>query len=336
MSNFYDGNDVSRLYNDILTIEKNVWKNNLGKPEIETWLDQFNGDFIDEELEKKYMLYALSKFMYFDQKLVREMLKSLYRDNIQPLILQEVKNSHDKILSEAEIRSYFNTELSQTKIIGIGNPSESGTHLLYLFRQINKLSTKLFSDIYECFEPYIDSNQNEDDDKKAKISWRKNTKSAVGDEILNIKRYIFFDDLVGGGTQVEKYLGNLLQCIRLSHTDVDIFFFSLFATQEGINHLNKPELFNGKAKCLFELDETFKACSNDSRITSNKPDWFDIAMFKNLIKHYGQKISSTPFGHGDCQLFIGFFHNTPNNTLPVFWVNKDWYPIFPRFGKSTR
>lgn len=40
--------------------------------------------------------------------------------------------------------------------------------------------------------------------------------------------------------------------------------------------------------------------------------------FKKIIEHYGSPLYSNPFGHSDCELLIGFSHNTPNNTLPVF------------------
>ena len=41
-------------------------------------------------------------------------------------------------------------------------------------------------------------------------------------------------------------------------------------------------------------------------------------------------------GYGDGQLLLGLFHNTPDNTLPIFWFNeegKEWYPIFKRYNK---
>ena len=27
---------------------------------------------------------------------------------------------------------------------------------------------------------------------------------------------------------------------------------------------------------------------------------------------------------------FGFYYNTPNNSLPIFWSKKEWYPIFER------
>jgi len=47
--------------------------------------------------------------------------------------------------------------------------------------------------------------------------------------------------------------------------------------------------------------------------------------------------NQTALGWGDCQLLLGFYHNTPDNTLPVIWYDEDeinWYPIFRRYNKK--
>lgn len=44
-----------------------------------------------------------------------------------------------------------------------------------------------------------------------------------------------------------------------------------------------------------------------------------------------------PLGYQDGQLLIGFSHNTPDNTLPIFWSDGEtgapWIPVFKRYPK---
>jgi hypothetical protein len=59
--------------------------------------------------------------------MTKEMLISLYRDFIEYPIRQ-------KFLNEVDVEKLFKEELNQTRFLGMGNPAESGAHLLYYFR----------------------------------------------------------------------------------------------------------------------------------------------------------------------------------------------------------
>jgi hypothetical protein len=64
----------------------------------------------------------------------------------------------------------------------------------------------------------------------------------------------------------------------------------------------------------------------------------DRAEVEAMCRRYGDRLVSTyPLGFGDCQLLIGFHHNTPDNSLPIIWfVEPDglpWTPIFKRYSK---
>src|SRR3546814_11982149 len=61
------------------------------------------------------------------------MFRDLYKYPIVEQIRQELGDSTD----EVAIATRFGQELNATRFVGIGNPAESGTHLLYYFRQEN-------------------------------------------------------------------------------------------------------------------------------------------------------------------------------------------------------
>lgn len=39
-------------------------------------------------------------------------------------------------------------------------------------------------------------------------------------------------------------------------------------------------------------------------------------------------------GYGDSQSLIAFTHCTPDNTIPLFWWDENWFPLFPRENRT--
>ncbi|WP_242499868.1 hypothetical protein [Methylibium sp. Pch-M] len=114
---------------------------------------------------------------------------------------------------------------------------------------------------------------------------------------------------------------------------------SLFATTKGLAVLNQPDLFDGKATCLFELDDSFKAFDAQQRyFPATLAPEFDLSVFKAMAMHYGEPLQpGHALGYRDGQLLLGFTHNTPDNTLPVFWNEGrtvPWAPVFVRYDKE--
>jgi hypothetical protein len=304
------------------TIVNEAWDREVSWPEIESWINNFTGEVLDRDKEQLYSLFALSRFMYFSKKLVREMLKSLYRDQFESPLIQRIRRKCRGTSNSALIRKLYAQELSSTRFIGVGNPSESGAHLLYYFRQVNYLPKNLFVDLGSAFIPDVDPRT-----KLIRYIPRES----------GISRYVFFDDLVGSGTQASGYLAGHLSRIRCYNKSLDLRFMSLFATTEGLNKLNNHGMFNGKAMCLFELDETYKAFDKSSRYFSKSPPHHIDDIYK-IANSYGEKLQPRQaLGYKGGQLMLGFSHNTPDNTLPIFWDeghNMPWSPVFIRYDKN--
>jgi hypothetical protein len=302
-----------------LLIEQ-VWHGEILWADIEAWVSNFDGQVCDEGDEQLYGLYALSRFMYFGRQLVREMLKSLYRDHFESPMLQRIRRNYHGTSDSKLIRKIYAQELSGTRFVGVGNPAESGAHLLYYFRQVNHLAKDLFVDLTGAFTPILESRV---------IQYLPRDSS--------VSRYVFFDDLVGSGTQAKFYLENHLREIRAANKGLELRFMSLFATTKGLEQINKKELFDGHAMCLFELDDTYKAFSANARYFSNPPSWFARKTLFDIVKGYGEKLwPAHPLGYQDGQLLLGFAHNTPDNAPPIFWDEGNklpWSPIFIRYDK---
>lgn len=306
----------------IRVLVSQVW-GEIGWPEIEAWLDNFDGQVFDSDEEKLYALLTLSKYMYFSKSLIRVMLKSLYRDHFESPLLQRIRRNMGGTTDSKLLREMYSKELEATRFVGVGNPAESGSHLLYYFRQINYLPKDLFIDLSGAFISNYDKRTGE-----RQLSPRDGS----------ITRYVFFDDLVGSATQASGYLSQNLRSIRNGNKNLDLRFMSLFATTNGLGKMNESTLFDGKAMCLFELDDTYKAFHALSRYFLHSPHWFQPNKLLDLARKYGEKLNPEwPLGYKDGQLMLGFTHNTPDNSLPIFWDEGHlipWTPVFVRYDKK--
>lgn len=315
----------------IRKLVNHVWDQEIRGPEVDAWVNNFDGQMFDKNEEQLYALLSLSRYMYFSKRLVREMLKSLYRDHFESPLLQRIRRNLGGTKDSTLIRRVYEQELSATRFIGIGNPAESGAHLLYYFRQVNRLPKRLFVDIAGAFSQKIEcSGDVSGAGKSGKIRYLPKDSS--------VSRYVFFDDLVGSGNQISLYLTDHLKRIRKAKNQFDISFISLFATTNGLAKLNGKALFDGRAMCLFELDKTYKAYDLSSRYFSNSPPWFDMGTLCKMTEGYGKKLCPAhPLGYENSQLLLGFTHNTPDNAPPIFWDEgrkTPWAPIFVRYDKN--
>jgi hypothetical protein len=309
------------LEDTIQILRRHAWDSEIHWPQVQRWLDNFTGEVIDRDGEQLYALYALSRFMYFGNNLVREMLRSLYRDHFEAPMKQRIRRAHGDTKDVVLLRGLFDNEKNATRFLGVGNPAESGAHLLYYFRQENRLPKSLFADLSSAFEPQA----------------RTGHTVAYVPRDSHITRYVFFDDLVGSGSQVSQYLSGCLPSIRAEAPTVELSYMCLFGTEKGMRRANEPDLFDGNAHCLFYLDETYRAFESTSRYFKSPPNWFDPVVMRNIAEHYGSKLwAGDPLGYRDGQLLLSFSHNTPDNTPPIFWdegLYVKWTPLFLRYTK---
>jgi hypothetical protein len=301
-----------------------AWDDEVRWSDVAAWAQNFIGNAAPRQDEELYALFALSRFMYFSRRLTREMLKALYRDHFEAPTMQRIRRNFKGTRDVSLLRKQYQDQLAATRFVGLGNPAESGAHLLYVFRQVNSLPKDYFADLLSAFAS-------------------RPSRTRFGEVVYQIRdasvnRIVFFDDIVGSGTQARQYLSGELKKIRAGDPNFELSFLALFATTEGLERLNAPELFDGRATCLFELDSSFRAFSGDARYFADSPPWFNAMDFQAMARQYGASLQPRwPVGYKDGQLLLAFAHNTPDNTLPIFWdqgARTPWAPIFPRFDKK--
>lgn len=318
------------LFQRIQVLCETIWPPSVGRKPIEKWLNQFR-----DEKEKIHALFLLSRFMYFGSFQMKLGIKSLYRDLVKYPIISDLRRENNNTIDGESLEKLFNEELSNTRFLGLGNPSESGNFLLYYFRQENELHKDLFIHEHQIL---------------------RKTNDGTTDVLVNpsIKRYIFIDDFCGSGTQANEYTAssNFNNIIKLkSHFQMQ--YLPLFATTWGKKAVRDSKKFD-KVESIFELDETYKCFNIKSRYKANLDFRLDFSFAEELCRNYGFRLmmslcsknrnndlielcaARNALGFKDGQLLLGFGHNTPDNTLPIMWFedkSENWFPVFKRYNK---
>ncbi len=260
--------------------------------------------------------------MYFGVREIRALLRSLFRDLYQYNIIRSIRQTHSDTLDTNLISAEFGKQLAATRFIGVGNPSESGSHMLYYFRQENRLGKEYFISSHQVLST-----------SRVLLNLHK---TKVNDP--SVQHYVFIDDLCGSGSQASDYCKTIVEPLKRLQPKAKVYYYTLFATATGLENIRKLSWFD-EVNCVVELDESFKCFSPNSRIYQNVVAPIDQTKAKQIALRHGSKLEkSFPLGWRDGQLLIGFFHNTPDNTLPIIWYDDPdkvaWTPLFKRFPKE--
>jgi hypothetical protein len=305
----------------LLTLDERVWEGRATGPAIRNWLNNFKGKTgASAELEQLHALYVLSQFMYFGSKEIRILLRALYRELFLLPLAQKVRA---KTKNASEFCDRMALEKDATRFLGVGNPSESGVHLLYYFRQENSLAKASFLDSAQIYTVSSDN------------GIRKRVPRHP-----SVKRYVFLDDICGTGETAERYSNDLLPDLLAEQPDVELWYFSLFATADGLRHITDNTAFGSNCGAVYELDDTYRWTATSSRYLSKLPKGLYRSLLIALPAVYGATLlPGHPLGYDGSELMLGFSHNTPDNTLPIIWFEMEhgakhpWYPIFRRYPK---
>lgn len=178
----------------------------------------------------------------------------------------------------------------------LGKPGESGALILYYFRQANNIATIQTSDPLR--PPAF------------------------------AKTIVYVDDATISGDQARD---NLLMVDRKKNH----VLLTLVATTEAMEILRARNI--QVISCII-LDERSECFSERATLHVDFRDSFDDC--RRFAEEYGKRSMTYqenpvgPLGYRNGQQAFGFFYNTPDNTLPIFWAdNMSWTPIMRRYEK---
>lgn len=311
---------LAELMRKVKTLNETVWESRAPGHRVEEWLQNFAEDAPGDSFsERLHALHLLGRFIYFGDAEMREMLRSLYRDVFKYPIVASLRRSNENTRNFELLSSLFQRELAQTRFLGIGNPSESGTHLLYHFRQENSLSKNSFINAHQIFARPTEG-----------------ATAQRGLRFQDVRRYVFLDDLAASGQQAQEYSTDLVEEILSAKNEAEVWYLTLFATSRALEVIRQTTKFT-RVACVMELDESFRAFGAESRYFAEPSTLLSKSFAEAFCRRYGTALwPNHPLGYRDSQLLIGFRHNVPDNTLPVFWfdsANPPWTPMFRRYPK---
>lgn len=279
--------------------------NTIHEAGLKKWLNNFVGDAlrtsdfnVDEarDLERRISLFLLCNFVYYNEEEVKHLMKVMIENYIHAYFLKQNKNN----VNDSEIDEL----IRKTTFSPLGNQSESSSYMLYMFRQINDLSKYDF------------------EDKK------------------NSENIVFVDDFSITVTQANRYIKKYLE----SHPDKinkKISVLLMVSTQDAVQKIESINEVDNVLPCII-MDDSSKVFSDSSIVFQGySPEIKEKA--KKVCQHYGElllneedkKHGATALGFGDGGYLMGAYYNTPNNTLPIFWSDKNsWQPIFQRYNKK--
>lgn len=139
-------------------------------------------------------------------------------------------------------------------------------------------------------------------------------------EKKGLKTVIFIDDVLGTGTQFNKFYEKHYSNMR---GQIKFVYIPLLASEKGIGNVKKsfPEIKISAVEVIKENDCFFtrKNSPNISEIKDIKDLYLKVE--KNKIKkRFLEKFS---LGYGELALTVSFSHATPNATLPLYWYESE-------------
>jgi hypothetical protein len=308
----------------ILIVSEAVWEGRVSNVDIYEWLNNFTGEVKNQSAERLNALHLLSQFCFFGQRELRVLLRAQYRDLFQNPFIQSLRPLLGPAFSVETVQAAYSERLRRTRFLGMGNPSESGSHLLYYFRQENQLHRDLFVHQHELF-----------------TGPASNPDTRLMD--TNLQHIVFIDDLLGSGQQAEAYGQSILKDIRdvanRSGATIRISYLVLFAKEGGLRYARSLPGGFDEILAVHELDHTQNAFDIASRVYQGVANPISRETGQEVAHHYGNRLfPGNPLGYRDGQMLLGLHHNVPDNTLPIFWNNErvqNWATTFVRYPKDV-
>jgi broad specificity phosphatase PhoE len=209
----------------------------------------------------------------------------------------------------SQLPDSIHKNLYKTLFVSLGGSSDSGEMLLYHYREQNNIPQSNCKNI-DAFREIIESRQ-----------------------MLPYNYLIFVDDFIGTGGQATTILTEELKEIISFHKFDYVGFQAIVGFMDGKKLIE--ENTNIEVIVSHELTEKDRIFNEASEILTK--DFFVRQRLREIIQKYGERLYRIgPLGYGGNQALIAFFHNTPNNTLPVIWASsatEGWRALLPR-GES--
>lgn len=230
----------------------------------------------------------------------------------------------DRLTSEVVRRGLF---------IGVGKHlAKSGTHLLYMIKHI-------YRDLY----PSVSKGEIELRFQHPSVIRRENIPAGIKLEAL-----VFVDDFIGSGkTSVSSFKSfHESYAHRSELRGLPTWYVTVTGFDRGVSRVvdEFPHLSGRILAASGFLTDEDRAFAWPGKIFDKRHEWLRAKQLcseigTNILRPYfrgANKLNPHVLGWENDQALVAFEHNTPNNTLPIFWAagmfrGRRWHPLFARW-----
>jgi len=202
-----------------------------------------------------------------------------------------------KLLSalHAQIHAQLGDVARSAVYVPCGDVASSASLVAYMYRQSNQLSRSSFVSL-----------------------------EALSAGLTETKVAIILDDFCGSGHSAARIWKDYIQPLHAKRPDCKFVFACMVAHQQAIEYLaHETNLHVVVAEVIPATHQPF---SQDSEIF---PTAGERERAATIVEKYSANIpKGGSLGYAATQSLVGFFFNTPDNTLPLFWAPSDaWHPL---------
>lgn len=311
------------------------------------WLRQFDSE---EDKETAYRA-AKDLLIYISEEEMRQLVAYAFPIVMKHFLLQQTKRFCDKygiagLEDRKDLYAYFRR---CSMFLGLSD----GAHMDFFRRQNRELSNE------QVFVHY-DFSQSKAEDMIKKLeedtSVQRMAEKYPGELSDQPQFYSFFlmDDFTGSGKsyirkdaggwhgKIKKFFGRLKE-MNLCTVEAEVHLVLYAATAKALKNIQEQaDLFTGEmgwkpiSVDALQIVEPLNWESHETLLDLLKRNYeqcrgFGKASYVN--GHFKVGGGKYPYlGFADCSLPLVLYHNTPNNTLPVFWYSweDEICPLFPR------
>ena len=291
--------DSKAIIDEIIKTAQVSWEQQISQSDISDWLSNFRGEALGSETaERNLALWLLSSFVYFSIRDVRAFCKYIYNEFVHKKLVEYKEKG---ILQELSLQKQIEHILEATVFLAIGNDSESGSNVLYYFRQVNKLKKEVF-------------------EKKLNVPY---------------ENLVFVDDVSISGIQAMNYISQIQESMIWENS----YYLVFLASKTAIDELTPISVTTICANQIDEREKCFSEDSYVFT-PGDRHTFLPIAAkmcnyYGEIITKGHPEADGYPLGFDQAQCLFCFFYNTPDNTLPIFWCRgSEWKPIFTRYEKE--
>lgn len=309
------------------------------------WLKQF------KTIKEKKIAYEfiISHLIFISGEQVSHLVSLAFTEKVRPVLIERTATEID--VDQYAIRAIVNSEVyrrnkRQVLFIGLSDGSK-----IDQFRRASRINNEQVYSTYDISPEKIEDMIKEltkdepsaekfntifliDDFTASGISYCRESKGVLKGKVFKFLNHIYDPE--------DKGYKNYRKLVDADNLTLSVLFY--IATRDALNYISryidkwkdKNNINLAFSVDAIQLIETDALISKEFIGICADEDYFDSSI---IDRHYTEGNHEKPYlGFNECALPLILNHNTPNNSLPIFWLQDDkkFIGLFPRVTRHKK